>query len=159
MRFLVLFFLILPVIEIVLLIKIGSEIGVLATLSWLLLMIIAGVTLLRVQGTASLRQARELMSAGQQPTAALAKGVFVSFAAVLLILPGFATDMIGFLLLLPPLQQLLVKRWMKNAQVSSHFYQTGRQGNLYEGESEAVNDADSRPAQQFLPRGEDDSKR
>jgi UPF0716 protein FxsA len=159
MRFLVLFFLLLPVIEIVLLIKIGSEIGVLATLGWLLLMIIAGVTLLRVQGTASLRQARELMSAGQQPTAALAKGVFVSFAAVLLILPGFATDTIGFLLLLPPLQQLLVKRWMKNAQVSSHFYQGRAQGNLYEGESEAVNDADSKPAQQFLPRGEDDSKR
>lgn len=158
MRFLVLFFLILPVIEIVLLIKIGSEIGVLATLGWLLLMIIAGVALLRVQGTASLRQARELMSAGQQPTAALAKGVFVSFAAVLLILPGFATDLIGFLLLLPPLQQLLVKRWMKNAQVSSHFYQARAQGNLYEGESESVSDADSRPAQQFLPRGEDEPK-
>lgn len=159
MRFLVLFFLILPVIEIVLLIKIGSEIGVLATLGWLLLMIVAGVTLLRVQGTASLRQARELMSAGQQPTAALAKGIFVSLAAVLLILPGFATDLIGFLLLLPPLQQLLVKRWMKNAQVSSHFYQAGRQGNLYEGEAEPVDDAPSRPAQHYLPRGEDDSTR
>lgn len=157
MRFFVFFFLLLPVIEIVLLIKIGGEIGVLATLSWLVCMILIGVTLLRVQGTASLRQARALMSAGQPPTAALAKGIFVSLAAVLLILPGFATDLIGVLLLLPPLQQWLLQRWMKNAQASGHFYQTARQGNLYEGEVEIVDAPQTASTQQYLPRRDQDN--
>lgn len=162
MRFFLLFFLILPVLEITLLINIGGEIGVFATLGWLLLMVIAGITLLRVQGAATLMQARQLMAAGQAPTKALAKGVFVSVAAILLILPGFLTDLVGFLLLLPPLQRLLVNRWTKNARTSGHFYQSSSSGNIYESESfvvEEEKDVTRQSEQVYLPRDPEDHEK
>lgn len=152
MRFFLLFFIILPVLEIALFIRIGSEIGVLATLGWLALMVVVGIGLLRIQGSVSLMQARQLMASGQPPEKALVQGIFVAVAAVLLILPGFATDLLGFLLLLPPLQRLLMRRWLKNAQASSQFFYSSSSpaGNIYEGESRVVKD-ENPPPPSYLP--------
>ena len=127
---LLLLFVALPLIEIALFIAIGSEIGVGVTL----LLILAGAFL----GAAILRgqQARAvaMMQGGLNvaPGTFLAQGAFRVLAGVLLILPGFLTDALGLVLLIPPLQRALVRAIGARATVrSAHVWQ---QGDIVEGE-------------------------
>jgi len=160
MRFFLLFFLMLPIIEIVLLIKIGSEIGVLATLLWLAFSFVAGVALLRLQGIATLRQARQSMAEGKVPAAALAQGLLVSVAAVLLIIPGFMSDAVALVLLFPLTRRLLIARWVKNVHTSATFRHPSGQGNIYDGEAYTVNEKPVAGAEPpvFLPHDPDSPK-
>lgn len=129
MRFFLLLFVVIPLLEIVLLIHIGGEIGALATIAWLVVAGVIGINLIRLQGIATLTQARELMGQGKAPAEALANGLLLAFAGVLLIVPGFATDAVAVLCLVPALRRALVRRWLGKVQASASY-----RGNVYEAE-------------------------
>ena len=96
-----LFVLALPFLEIAGFIVVGSKIGVLATLGLIILSIFLGVFLLRFQGFGLIQRIREETAAGRTPKRELVHGVMLVFAAFLLIIPGFITDIIGLLLFIP----------------------------------------------------------
>jgi len=118
---LLLLFVALPLIEIALFIAIGGQIGVGTTLLLIVLGAMLGVTILRGQ------QARALamMQGGLRidPGTFLAQGAFRVLAGILLILPGFLTDTLGLLLLLPPLQRALVRLIGARATVTTRVWQ------------------------------------
>ncbi len=96
-----LFVLALPFLEIAGFIVVGSKIGVLATLGLIILSMFLGVFLLRLQGLGLIQKIREETAAGRTPKRELVHGVMLVFAAFLLIIPGFITDIIGLLLFIP----------------------------------------------------------
>jgi UPF0716 protein FxsA len=104
--FLPLFLLALPFLEIAGFIVVGSKIGVLATLALVILSIFLGVFLLRLQGFGLIQKIREETAAGRTPKRELVHGVMLLFAAFLLIIPGFITDIIGLLLFIPAVRDI-----------------------------------------------------
>jgi UPF0716 protein FxsA len=104
--FVPLFLLALPFLEIAGFIVVGSKIGVLATLGLIILSIFLGVFLLRLQGFGLIQKIREETAAGRTPRRELVHGVMLFFAAFLLIVPGFITDIIGLLLFIPAVRDI-----------------------------------------------------
>ena len=96
-----LIFILVPIIEISIFILIGSEIGVLNTIAIILLTALVGIYLVRKQGLSLLFNAQRNMSQGIFPTQEIKGGIFLLVSGLLLITPGFFTDTIGFLLLIP----------------------------------------------------------
>ena len=111
--FLFLAFVVVPIVEIGLFLQVGSYIGVPATLGLIILTAIAGTLLVRSQGIDVIRKAQNSTNRGEMPVAALAQGLFVLIAGVLLLTPGFATDTLGFALLIPPLRELMAAKIWK----------------------------------------------
>jgi len=91
-----------PLLEIYVVIQVGEAIGVLPTLALLVLDAIAGAALMRSQGRAVFSKARQTLMAGRVPTREILDGALVIVGGALLIAPGFITDLLGALLLLPP---------------------------------------------------------
>ena len=106
-----LLFLIVPVIEIYLLIEVGSLIGGLATVVLLLLMSFLGAFLVRSQGFIIITRIREQLSQGRLPAAQMLDGALVLVGGVLLVTPGFFTDFLGIFFLIPPTRRL-IKLWL-----------------------------------------------
>ena len=90
-----------PAIEIYLLIKIGSEIGALSTILLIFTTAVVGVYYAKYEGLNTLRSGFIQLSKNQTPAYEVVSGAAIAIAAVLLIIPGFATDIIGFLLIFP----------------------------------------------------------
>lgn len=110
--FLFLAFVVVPIVEIGLFLQVGSYIGVPATLGLIILTAIAGTMLVRSQGIDVIRKVQSSADRGEMPVSALAQGLFVLIAGVLLLTPGFATDTLGFALLIPPVRELIgAKIW------------------------------------------------
>ena len=109
-----LIFILLPALEIFFMIKIGSEIGALSTLALIFLTAIIGVFFARVQGIQTLKSGLLNLYQNKIPIYELISGASIAFAAVLLIIPGFLTDLIGFILLIPFTRKLLFKIIIKN---------------------------------------------
>lgn len=120
MRFLFLCFLIVPIIEMLVLIEVGSIIGGFYTVLLVLLTAAIGVTLLKRQGLRALLSANEKMQAGQMPVAEIAEGMMLAIAGALLLTPGFVTDAVGFLLLSPGPRNALARRWIKSFANNAH---------------------------------------
>lgn len=113
--FLFLLFVGLPLAELALIIKVGQVAGFWTTLGLIVGMAILGILLLQRQGLGVMRRASEALSAGKPPVAPLVDGVFLSAAALLLITPGFLSDILGLMLLVPPLRRGIARqmlRWM-----------------------------------------------
>lgn len=127
-----LLFVALPLIEIALFISVGSMIGVLNTLLLIVLSAAIGVTILRGQH----RRALGMMQGGLriEPGTFLAQGAFRILSGLFLILPGFLTDTLGLILLIPPLQRALVRAIGARATVSTT--QTWQQEDIIEGDFE-----------------------
>ena len=104
-------FLIVPVIEIYLLIKVGSRIGGAATVALLLLMSLIGAYLMRSQGGRVLARIQEELSQGRLPAAQLLDGALIFIGGVLLTTPGFFTDFIGIFFLVPATRRV-IKMWL-----------------------------------------------
>ena len=105
MRYLLfLIFIAVPIIEIALFIQVGSMIGLWPTLATVVLTAVIGTWLLRRQGFAVLNQARDNAAQNKLPVEPVIHGVFLLIAGLLMLTPGFFTDVIGFLLLIPPLR-------------------------------------------------------
>lgn len=100
----------LPIVEIALFVEIGGAIGLLPTLAIIILTAILGVAIMRWQGLRALDRLRASVETGADPVGPIAHGALILVAGVLLLLPGFFTDFLGLLLLIPPLRALLI-RW------------------------------------------------
>ena len=118
---LLVFFILLPIVEITLLIDIGGNIGAGATILLILTTAMVGMVLVRYQGFSLLRDAQSQISKGQPPAKALAHGILVLLAGLMLIIPGFFTDGVGFLLLLQPVRSLLLDFLVKNLSTLSNI--------------------------------------
>lgn len=118
-RYLLLLFFLVPLLEVWLLVQVGSRIG-----AWLLVLSILataaiGAFFLRLQGFATLRRAQQSMLAGQVPSVEMVEGALLLFAGAMLLTPGYATDLAGFVLLAPqartPLARGLLARYLLRA--------------------------------------------
>ena len=105
-----LLFIFIPLIEIYLFIKVGSFIGAFNTISLTLITAIIGVLYARYEGFNTLKSGMSQLVKNQLPVYEIVSGAALAFAALLLILPGFATDFFGFLLIFPPTRKLLFKK-------------------------------------------------
>ena len=99
-----------PVVEIYLFIKVGSYIGAFNTISLILITAIIGVIYARYEGFNTLKSGMSQLIKNQLPIYEIVSGAALAFAALLLILPGFATDILGLLLIFPPTRKLLFKK-------------------------------------------------
>lgn len=100
-----------------LLIRVGGYIGAWPTIALVMLTAVVGVGLLRVQGLATLVRGRERLASGELPAQEVAEGLLLAVAGALLLTPGFVTDTVGFLLLLPPSRAALARALLKRAVV------------------------------------------
>lgn len=95
-----------PLFEIWLLIEVGSRIGALTTVALTVLTAVIGATLARLQGLATLQRLQATMARGEMPAMEMLEGALLMVGGLLLLTPGFFTDGIGFLCLLPPTRRL-----------------------------------------------------
>ena len=109
MNTLLLIILFIPLVEIYLFIKIGAQIGAFNTILIILLTAVIGIYFVRIQGLNTLRSGITELYKNQIPVYEMMSGAALAFAALLLIIPGFATDIIGFLLILPMTRSLTFK--------------------------------------------------
>ena len=112
-----LIFLGIPALEIFLLIKIGGKIGALNTISLIFLTAIIGIYYARLQGLQTLRSGVTSLYQNKTPIYEIISGASIAVAALLLIIPGFLTDTIGFLLLIPLSRNILFKLALKNKKM------------------------------------------
>ncbi|MFC6635011.1 FxsA family protein [Microbulbifer taiwanensis] len=117
MRPLLLIFILVPILEMWLLITVGSEIGVLPTIGLVMLTAVIGLALLRRQGLSTVMRAQQKMQAGELPAREMAEGIFLAVGGALLLTPGFFTDALGFACLIPGLRQLLLGRILRHVTV------------------------------------------
>lgn len=117
MRFILLFILALPIIEIALFIVIGQQIGLLPTLLGIFVTGAIGALVLRWQGMGVVRQMQTRLARGELPARAMGDAVLIGLAGVLLLLPGYFTDLIGLLLLLPWTRRLIYALLARNLKV------------------------------------------
>ena len=110
MGLLLLLLVIVPIIEIYLFIKVGLYIGAFNTILLILLTAIIGIMYARYEGFNTLRSGMSQLIKNQMPVYEIISGAALAFAALLLILPGFATDLIGLLLIFPPTRKLFFKK-------------------------------------------------
>lgn len=99
----------LPMVEIYVLIQVGHQIGALWTIALLIAVAALGSALLRLQGLATLAHVRAAMARGELPTEAILEGLVLLVAGVLMVTPGFVTDIAGLLCLLPPLRRAIAR--------------------------------------------------
>ncbi|MEM7291812.1 MAG: FxsA family protein [Pseudomonadota bacterium] len=132
MPFLFLLFIVMPIIEIAVLIEVGSKIGVFNTIGLVILTAIVGTMMLRNQGLSMLTRVREQMSANQVPAMEILEGMFLVIGGALLLTPGFVTDAIGFLCLIPVtrafMARALINRFHVTGAGAAHTHHYGRRG-------------------------------
>tara|TARA_B100000902_G_C26942688_1_gene731858 strand:- start:295 stop:717 length:423 start_codon:yes stop_codon:yes gene_type:complete len=103
-----------PIIEIYLFIKLGNQIGAFNTISLIFITAIIGVIYARYEGLNTLKSGFSQLIKNELPAYEIISGAAIAFAALLLIIPGFATDIIGFLLILPLTRKLIFGKISKN---------------------------------------------
>ena len=124
-----------PIIEIYLFIKIGSQIGAITTIFMIFLTAIVGVYYARYEGLNTLKSGFLQLSKHKKPTYEMLSGAAIAFAALLLIIPGFATDTVGFILIFPPSRKLIF------GMLSKKFsYKDQNKSNYIDGEFEDIED-------------------
>ena len=114
-KILFLLFLTVPLVEIYFLIQVGQEIGAFSTVLLCILTAAIGAILLRIQGILTLMNAQEKLRRGEIPADNLLEGLILLMTGVLLLTPGFVTDVIGFLCLVPSLRSLLALKLLHRA--------------------------------------------
>ena len=129
MKFFVLFLLV-PLTELYVLIEVGSVIGGLTTVLLVVGTAILGASLMRSQGLLTMQKAQAALASGQAPQQAMLEGVMIFIGGLFLLVPGFITDILGLLFLIPPLRQRLASQFLKHRN-SSHYY---HRQNIYEGD-------------------------
>ena len=128
-----------PLIEIYLFIKIGSYIGAFSTISLILITAIIGVIYARYEGFNTLKSGMSQLIKNQLPIYEIVSGAALAFAALLLILPGFATDVLGFLLIFPPTRKLLFKK-----VTNKYSNENNKKQNFINGEFEDIDEDNDR---------------
>ena len=132
MKTTILMIIFIPIIEIYLFIKIGSQIGAISTISLILFTAILGMFYARYEGFNTLRSAINQLIKNEIPFYEIISGAAIAIAALLLILPGFLTDFIGLLIIFPPTRKLFFKK------ITSNYPQ--KKKNFIDGEYEDIDD-------------------
>ena len=128
-----------PAIEIYLLIKIGSQIGAITTILLIFITAIVGVYYAKYEGLNTLRSGFNQLKRNETPTYEMLSGAAIAFAALLLIIPGFATDLLGFLLIFP-----LTRKFIFNGLFKKFNNVNTRKNDFIDGEYEDLDEKDDR---------------
>ena len=124
-----------PIVEIYLFIEIGGKIGAFNTISLIFITAFVGVLYARYEGFNTLRSGMSQLVKNQMPIYEMISGAALAFAALLLIIPGFATDFVGLLIIFPLTRQILFKKF-KNKQNKNNYVKD----ELIEGEAEDIDE-------------------
>ena len=124
-----------PVIEIYLFIEIGGKIGALYTISLIFITAVIGIYYARYEGFNTLRSGMGQLMKNELPVYEIVSGAALAFAAILLIIPGFATDLIGFLMIFPPTRKLMLINFSSKISNEKKINE-----DFIEGESEDIDD-------------------
>ncbi|MDH5387144.1 MAG: FxsA family protein [Gammaproteobacteria bacterium] len=117
-----LLFIIIPLVELYLIIKVGGYIGAFWTVMIVITTAVIGVNLLRMQGFNTLKRAQQNMERGAMPAMEMMEGIVLAVGGALLITPGFLTDTIGFICLIPFTRQALIRAVIKRGSVQMHGF-------------------------------------
>tara|TARA_B100001939_G_scaffold261290_1_gene228331 strand:+ start:44 stop:475 length:432 start_codon:yes stop_codon:yes gene_type:complete len=127
-----------PIVEIYLFIKLGSQIGAFTTISLIFATAIIGVYYAKYEGLNTLKSAIKLLSENKRPTYEIFSGTAIAIAAVLLIIPGFATDVFGFLIIFPITRRIIFQKILKKVNKDNV-----KKKDFIEGEYEDIDDGDN----------------
>ena len=130
--------LLVPVIEIYLLIKIGSQIGAITTILLIFSTAIIGIYYARYESINTLKSGFSQLSRNIAPTYEMISGIVIAIAAILLIIPGFATDIFGFFIIFPITRKFILNKFMKK------FNEKSKKNNFIDGDFEDIEDDDDR---------------
>ena len=130
-----------PIVEIYLFIKIGSQIGAINTIILIFTTAIIGVYYAKYEGLNTLRSGMTQIIKNQIPAHELISGAAIAFAAILLIIPGFATDLVGFLLIIPITRKLILGKLNKKFEKND---KNAKRNDFIEGEFEDIEDDNDR---------------
>ena len=139
MNTILLLIILIPVVEIYLLIKIGSQIGAITTILLIFSTAIIGVYYAKYEGLNTLKSGFAQISKNETPAYEVISGAAIAFAALLLIVPGFATDIVGFLLIFPP-----SRKFIFNTLKRKFDKQNKKKDKLIDGEFEEIKEEDDR---------------
>ena len=128
-----------PVIEIYLFIKIGSQIGAFNTISLIFITAIVGIYYAKYEGLNTFKSGFTQLLKNEMPAYELISGAAIAFAALLLIIPGFATDFVGFLLIIPFTRRALLSQFSKKTSKKNV-----KKNNFIDGEFEDIEDDNDR---------------
>ena len=131
-----------PLIEIYLFIKVGSQIGALNTILLIAITAVAGIWYARYEGFNTLRSGMSQLFKNEVPLYEIISGAAIAFAALLLIFPGFVTDIIGILLVFPVTRKIILSKYAK--KYSSNKKNKTSEKNYIEGEYEDIEDKDGK---------------
>ena len=131
-----------PLIEIYLFIKVGSQIGALNTIFLILITAVVGIWYARYEGFNTLKSGMSQLIKNELPLYEIISGAAIAFAALLLILPGFATDVIGLLLVFPFSRKIILSKYSK--KYPSKNRTTDKEKSFIEGEYEDIEDKDGK---------------
>ena len=128
-----------PVVEIYLLIKIGSQIGAMSTILLIFTTAIIGIYYAKYEGLNTLKSGFTQLSKNETPAYEVISGAAIAFAALLLIIPGFATDALGFLLIFPYSRKMIFKKFSKKFKPKEN-----KKNNFIDGDFEDIEDDNDR---------------
>ena len=134
--------LLIPVIEIYLLIKIGSQIGAITTILLIFTTAIVGIYYAKYEGLNTLKSGFAQLSKNEMPTYEMISGAAIALAALLLIIPGFATDVIGFLIIFPITRRLIFIKFNNKLRSNKSKYEEKK--DFIDGEFEDIENDDDR---------------
>lgn len=151
MPFVILLILMIPVVELVVLIQVGTQLGALNTIGLTVLTAVVGLSLVRNQGLQVLQNARNDLSSGQVNTPVVLEGALLAVAGIMLLFPGFMTDTLGALFLVSPLRRAMAARLLSSQNL--HVFRSGGfQGGGFDAHSDGFTQQDPF---QSPPRGDD----
>ena len=139
MNSILLFLIFIPVAEIYLFIKIGSQIGAFTTILLIFTTAVVGVYYAKHEGLNTLKSGFAQLKRNEPPTFEIISGAAIAFAALLLILPGFATDIIGFLIIFPISRRFIFGIFLKKVNKNK-----SKKNNFIDGEFEDIESDDDR---------------
>ena len=139
MNTLILLIVLVPIIEIYLFIKIGSQIGAFNTISLIFITAIIGIIYARYEGLNTLRSGLTQMIRNELPAYEIISGAAIAFAALLLIIPGFATDFLGFLIIFPLTRKIIFYKLSGKFKIKPE-----KKKDFIEGEFEDIDDENDR---------------
>ena len=139
MNSILLLIILIPIIEIYLLIKIGAQIGAISTILLIFTTAIVGVYYAKFEGLNTLKSGFIQLSRNEPPTYEMISGATIAFGALLLIVPGFATDILGFLIIFPITRKIFLKKILKNFKTKK-----SEKNDFIDGEFEDIESDDDR---------------
>ncbi len=139
MNTILLLIILIPAIEIYLFIKIGSQIGAISTILLIFTTAIVGIYYAKYEGLNNLKSGFVQLSKNETPTYEMISGAAIAFAALLLIIPGFATDILGFLIIFPISRKFIFKKFAKKISQKEN-----KKNNFIDGEFEDIEDDDDK---------------